>query len=271
MAFSVKHGSDTGGLSPALWGDCPIQDYAIGRDGYFVFDDFVQFPTAGTITTVAATGNYMAFASTGGNVVDNAESGGVLALYSDDDNEGASLRSAQLPFKISGITGSKTKKLWFEAKIKTSTIADTKHGIFVGLIDNATLSATVPIAANGTLADQNFVGFHRLEGDGDVMDVVYKANGVTQVTSKEDAVTLVADTWKRVGFKFDPDANTITFYDDGTPIVLTTAVGASVLGATAGTDFPNDVQLGLVMAVLNATGTTPGEADIDWWACAQAR
>lgn len=246
--------------SPALWADCPWFDILEGvTEGYQHWCDFDNLPITPP-TTEGNFGQYKAFTSTGGTMVDGATLGGALTIASDGDNEGASLGQTVQPVQISRSHG----KLWFEARVKTSTIADTKHGIFLGLIDAAALSATVPIAADGTLADENFVGFHRLEGDGDKVDCVYKANGVTQVTVEADAVTLVADTYVKLGMVWDPDDDyKLSFYSNG--VLLDTYTMAT----TDGDDFPNDVKLGLVFAVLNATGSTPGSSTIDWWRLAQ--
>ena len=141
-----------------------------------------------------------------------------------------------------------------------------KEGHRVGLIGAATLSATVPIAADGTLADINLVGFHRLEGDGDQIDFVYKADGVTQVTVASDILStaLVADTAVRLGFHYEEDTALLTFYVNGTPSATTKTIPSDT-----GTDFPADVLLSPCMAVLNATGTTPGASRMDMWCTAQ--
>mgnify|MGYP006052756233 FL=1 len=245
--------------SPFIWKDCPIRELKDGTvEGWIFEDDFCNpHPVAAGAEGLA--GDYYGFADTGGTVALADEVGGAVTLSSDGDNEGASLRMKGRPFQISRSHG----KLWFECRLKTSTITDTKHGFFVGLTDSLTLSATVPIAAAGTLADENFVGFHRLEGDGDKVDCVYKADGVTQVTVEADAGTLVADTYIKLGMVYNPDTYVLTFYVNGVAVDTYTVVAA------AGTDFPNDVRLGLVIAVLNATASTPGSTTIDKWRCAQ--
>ncbi len=249
------------GPSPAIWGSCPVEQLMAGtKDGYHFFDDFLGGPRVAAGAEGAVGGDYRGFADTGGTVAVGDEVGGTLVLSSDGDNEGASFRLSNAPFQISRSHG----KLWFEARIKSSTITDTKHGIFLGLLEDVALTATVPIAADGTLADKNFVGFHRLEGDGDAVDTVYKADGVTQVTVAADAVTLVADTYVKLGMIYDPTNFKLTFYKNGVALADTKTIPSA-----AGTDFPNDVRLGLVVAVLNATGTTPGNSEIDWWRCAQ--
>jgi hypothetical protein len=229
-------------------------------EGWLDEDDFTSFvPVAAG--AVASAGAYYGFADTGGSVVVADEVGGAVTASSDGDNEGASIARQAKPFQISRSHG----KLWAEFRFKSSTVADTKHGVFLGLIETISQSATVPIAAAGTLADQNFVGFHRLEGDGDQVDCVYKANGVTQVTVQADALgtALVADTYTKLGMIYNPADYKLKFYQNGLEIASYTVV------ASAGTDFPNDVRMGMIFAVLNATASTPGSSTLDKFRIAQ--
>lgn len=246
--------------SDSIWSDCPWAEINHGyKPGIAFFDDFLNGPRVAA-GAEAAYGAYRGFADTGGLVADGGEWGGTLNLSSDGDNEGASFRTSCAPFQIARGQG----KFWFEARVKTSDISDTKHGLFVGLMADNALTATVPITAAGAIADVNIVGFHKLEGDGDQMDTVYKADGVTQVTLQADAVSLTADTYVKVGIVFNPRNNELSFYRNGVKLSTT-----YTMASAAGTDFPNDVRLGLVVAVLNATGTTPGSSEIDWWRAAQ--
>lgn len=249
-----------------LWSQISWQAIRDGEiPGSFFEFNFDTLPTTPP-TTEGAFGLFTAFTSTGGTIAATT-SGRGWTLASDGDNEGASIRAKSSPFKIARTT----KKFVAEVQVKSSTITDTKHGIFVGLIENAALTATVPIAADGTLADQNLVGFHRLEGDGDYFDCVYKANGIAAVTVKSDAVAVASDTWVSLGMVYDPDADpavhdpnasgtakyNLTFYNNGVPIATRKQIPSA-----DGTDFPNDVNMGFVFAVLNATGTTPGDSSI---------
>lgn len=246
--------------SGTIWGDCPVEALRAGLvEGFIREKQWLTIPLVTPTTEAQYDDDTVGFSSTGGTMaMDAGEIGGGWKGGSDGDNEGASIRQNGQPAKISLDNGD----FWFEAMVKTSTIADTKHGFFLGLIDAATLTATVPIAADGTLADENLVGFHRLEGDGDAVDCVYKADGVTAVTVQADAGTLVADTYTKLGMRFVPKRNIgngpgyLTFYQDGV------AIGSKLIPSAAGTDFPNDVFMGFVFAVLNATGTTPGTSTI---------
>jgi hypothetical protein len=255
--------------SPSLWKDFRVQDLlrkAPGNDGLFVRYDFANFRTSTNINASEAywCNGLKAYGSDGGAIAALAAQGGGITLSSDGDNEGVAIGSMVFPFQISR----SHKKLAFEARIKTSTITDTKHGFFLGLGDSMTLSATVPIAAAGTLATTtNIVGFHRLEGDGDYVDAVYQANTVTPVTVEADSQVLVADTWIKLGMRYEPSGPEgryyLRFFANGLRI-------ASVqVASAAGTDFPNDVQLGFVFALLNATASTPGNTSIQWAQIAQ--
>lgn len=247
--------------SPSIWNDCPVESLrdgqATGPGGFIWEHRFVNIPVT-LPTTEGNWGELTAFSSTGGTAVpDDGEIGGGVALASDDDNEGVGMRSGGTPAKII-LTGG---DFWFEARVKSSTIADTKLGFFLGLTANVALTATSPIAANGTLADINLVGFHRLEGDGDKVDAVYKASGVTQVTVQADAGTLVAATYTNLGMKFVAARNIgrgvgyLYWFQDGVEIA------AKLIPSAAGTDFPNNVNLGFVFAMLNAAAA-PGTASI---------
>jgi hypothetical protein len=251
--------------SPGVWADCP---YEAIRDGllpgtFFEFN-FDTLPTTPP-TTEGAFGLFTAFTDTGGTFAAVTDGRG-WAIGSDGDNEGASFRAKTPSFKIIRTL----KKLWFEVAVKTSTIADTKHGMFVGLVDNTAFTATVPLTAAGAIADLNVVGFLRPEGDGDGIDTVYKADGVTAVTVGTDAVVPVADTWVKLGMTFDPATDPfvhdpdragvkylLKFYKNGVPLA-----DYKQIPSAAGTDFPNDVYLAPFMAVLNATASTPGTSAI---------
>lgn len=267
------------GHSPAIWSNCPIG--SIRENNSIGIHRRVQFGQDGfkTSTNVNAAMAYWSngfnlFGSDGAPVTAYDADGGGITVSSDGDNEGLSLQPTIAPLQI----GQAYLPMWWEMRMKTSTITDTKHGFFAGLAALLTLSATVPITAAGALADVNLVGFHRLEGDGDALDTVYKADGVTQVTVKADAAVLVADTFFKVGMFFDPnpaydiqDPNrsgaaryNLKFYFNGRQLADVKAIPSA-----AGTDFPNDVRLAPVFGLLNATGSTPGSCTLDWIEYAQ--
>lgn len=260
------------GPSPAIWEDCPVLEFIEDPSkGIHRFDDFSASPVvAGAVTTVANLGaGYKAFASTSGQpTLLQEQGGGGLVFTETDDNEGCSIQLIQTPLKIIRGGG----KLWFEASVKISVVTDTESGFFLGLAETLTLSATVPIAAAGTLADQNFVGFHRLEGDGDQIDTVYKANTVTQVNVQTDviattnsaAAALAADTYVKLGMVYDPISYVLSFFVNNIKLS-----SSKTIPAAAGTDFPNDVNLAPTFALLCASNND-SVATLRWWRWAQA-
>lgn len=263
--------------SESVWATCPIEAIRAGAvAGVHFFDDFASFnkTPATTEGNWAAQNGYAQFSSTGGTITAGTGQGGEAVFASDDDGEGASIRTLATPFKISRAS----KSFWFEARLKVSTVANTTFELFVGLMENAVLTATVPITNTAaTLADQNLVGFYRTESDGDAIDTTYKANGVTAVTVQLGAVVPAADTYLKLGMHFDNGISPfnsgvgdgygkylLSFYANG--VLLSTQ---KQIPAADGTDFPNDVGLGLVFAVRNAAGSSPGTATLDWWQAAQ--
>lgn len=257
--------------SASLWHqvDADGERHGIWRDYWNGFDGSHGADQAALPTTVAAYYGGLVFTDTGGTFTPTGTAGenGDIKVSSDGTNEGANWSQGVQPFSFFRHANN---ELVFECRLKTSTIANDKHGIFVGLMESHTQSATVPIAAAGTMADANFVGFWRLEGDGDYVDTTYKANGVTQVIVKSDAHILVADEYIKLGMRFNHGGDyKLRFFVNGAELADTKTVPDE--DPEDGTDFPNDVQLGCVYAMLNATSSTPGDTHLSWIRCAQKR
>lgn len=269
--YGINRSEDTNrGHSPTIWGSCPLNELMEDpRRGFYYRDDFLQTAllTTPTITTQAYYNNgWKAFGSSGGTLLGGFIEGGMgLVSTETDDNEAVHYATLGLPFKISRANGD----FWYETRLKTSTITDLDSGIFFGLVEQQTLSAIIPIVAAGTMADANFVGFHRLEGDGDQVDVIYKANGVTQVSLMTDAMAnlptstaLVADTFYKFGFTYKkngPDGSfKMAFYINGYKLPTT-----YTLASADGTDFPNDVKMGLCFAMLCGS-SNDSVLTVDW-------
>ena len=249
------------GPSPNIWGGQLLgQQFYDPSIGVAYWDDFTNVPPIVPLGTPAETfwGPYKAFANAGATITDDGIIGGGIKITEATDNEGVSFHTTTCPFQIIN-SGANSGKLLGEWRVRTSTIADNAHGFLMGFMDERTLTAILPIAANGTLADVNFIGFQRSEADGDKLDIVYRADGVAAVTHLADAVTLVANTYKKVGLVFTPTDRTMRFYDDGIEIS-----GSSLTWPTAaGTSAPNDVRLGVVFAHLSAA-SSPGTTSLDW-------
>lgn len=224
------------------------------------FDDFDSFPVTWG-TTEGNWGNYKTFGSSGAAGADGDAIGGVLKMTEATDNEGLALATTALPFQIvnsAGVCG-------FECRIQCSTINNAAGGMFVGLMDQQTLAVGIPITTGGViLTTGNFVGWYRVEADGDMLDAICQENSETLVTVKADAHTLVADTWVKVGWLFEPHRKLVTYFVNGIPLTATKAVSD-----TAGDAFPNDVRMGLCFGFTSGA-TTPSVWSMDWWKGLQA-
>lgn len=250
------------GLS-AFWQDCPLQASMIDPGvGYGMQDDFIDLGLSPTITTIiSGQGRYLLFGSAGATITPDAALGGGLVITEATDNESVSITTKQTPFQIESSKGS----LWFEARIKTSTITTAEQAWLIGLMDTTAQTATVPITATGAIADINFVGFHHPEANTTAFDASYKANTVTAVEVNSNIGTLVADTYVKLGFKFDSSNNVLSFYVNGA-----LQAASKTIGAAAGTDFPDDVTLAPVLAMTLANSAAE-TVTMDWWKCFQVR
>jgi len=264
--------------SDSIWGNCPVAFLREKKlvNGVLFEDYFTSFNKTPPTTegNWAAGQGYSAFTSTGGFInpvaLSAATASGVptpgINLGSDGDDEGASLRTTAIPFALNRANYS----FWFECRIKKSTLTTANMNFFVGLMGNSALTATVPITAAGALADVNLCGFFCPESGTSGVNTVYKADGVTAVTVGTGEATLVADTFTKLGMKMVPSGDRfgsfiLSFYQDGTRLASYKQLPSS----GNGTDFPNDVGLGLVCAHLNATASTPPTTTLQGWRAAQ--
>lgn len=263
--------------SGSIWGNCPWNSIREGKVGGVAFyDDFNSFniTPATTEGNWTATQGYAQFSSTGGTITAPAASAATKAgiptkgitIGSDDDNEGVGIRTLSTPFMLNRAN----QRFWFEACFKKSSIANTILEFFIGLMENTALTSAVPITTTAaTLADKNLVGIYTTESAGSTGNSTYKADGVTAVTVGSAELTFVADTFTKVGMKYEPTGDkagsyALSFYQDGTR--LTTA---KIIPDSSGTDFPTDIAMGPVLASRNAAGSSPGTVTIKWWRAAQ--
>lgn len=254
--------------SPNIWSDCPYEQLRMGEINgvamHYDFNEEIPYLTTPTITTQAALGaGLKAFGSAGSTLVSGggAEGGTFVGTTAATDNLGVNFAAIALPFKIIRTYGS----FWWEIRLKRSTVATLDAGIFVGLMEQLTYTVTAPIAAAGTMTDNNFVGFHNKEATATQCDTVYKADGVTQVSASSQLGTaLAADTYTKLGMRYNHRDYSFRFYQNN--LELTTSY---TIPSAAGTDFPNDVFMGLCVAELNGASAVAEVVTIDWIRAAQ--
>jgi len=270
--------------SPAIWGDCPILDIFTGvRSGVYWFDDFLTsgdedgadseyeryIDTSDTIrnlivdTTAEATGSR----------------GGVLRLaHAATDNNGPVIQlqtaTGAVPFMISTTSGANWKT-YFEARIRTSSVVDDVNAFAIGLaeVDRAADNGLLEDDTGDIVDSKSFLGFrvkHRnggTAGQNALLDIVYQDGAQTAPTVViASAATLVAATWIKVGFLYNPfevaEKRIKLFINNQEQSTYITA--ANIAAAT----FPLGDAMSLVASVKAGTGTA-GTFDIDYWGICQ--
>lgn len=260
VSYGSNFTADTGREPSAnIWKNMPTGLMTDPSKGQYIFKDV--FPTVANNIAAAWYGSDLQVytgATAGSDITDAATLGGAVKLESTTDDQGCAIRTpAQFQIDIG------QGRLWFEARIKQVNITDSKFNMFCGLVETGAVAATLPLTTSDAVSDNNLVGFQRVFVDGDALDTTYKADSVTQVTVGTDAITTVADTYVKVGMYFD--GSVLYFYKDGVRLA-----DSKTIPTADGTDFPNDVRLGFVFAVMMGHGDT-GSATIDWFRVAQEK
>lgn len=270
LPYGVTTGSAAAAPSPELWHLCPIEAIDAGRiRGWHLWEDFINFPDLGAADTVLH--KWAGAADSGGALkMLTDEVGGVFDINADTADESAVIGTGG---NIGGfLKMDASHRVWFEARWKVNTIADTTFGTFVGVCEEALVKDEGMIAADGTLQDVDFMGFWRDEADGDQVNVVFnKASGADPTTMETDAFTLEADTYVKTGFLWDPTARQNRFMEIFFNGVKDVQDDYSNVGSKANTiddttNFPGGEELALIL--FNEAGATPGNLQVDWVKCA---
>jgi hypothetical protein len=265
------------GLSPAIWQEHGfIGGGMVGDPSYrgFFFDDFAKL---GVMASATSQGGYITYQDTGvliqqAAAADNSEGEfGLLEVsVNDADNDEGSI---ELGAGTGGLvrmdpTVGERAIVAFEARIKKVSVTDNVTAIALGLGEPGFAAADALVDDTGALvaAGKDFVGFQTLHASAEEIDTVYTIGGTATVNQvKDNAGTMVADTWIKLGIVYDPLAETdksLQFFIDGVKL------GDSVTDAiiTAGTAFPTDEELTPVLLTKTGSATTSTEVYVDWWA-----
>jgi hypothetical protein len=251
----------------SLWANCPWDAINRGEvDGVTFWTDFVEGATQAANIAAAASvlpNGMAAFtgATAGSGIATLATTPyGVVQLQNATDNETTCLMALGGRNQAGNIVFEAGKRVWFETRVKTGNVTDSKYGFFIGFGEEALCATVAIVAAAGTLTDKDLIGFWRVEGDGDKLDLVHNTasgGGVTVLTA--DAVTVVADTWIDLGMYCD--GTTVYFYANGV------AVGSVALAAA---NVPDGEEVALYFAMTNAA-TEAATLSVDWIKVAEQR
>jgi len=272
-AIKPSVSTDTGrGLSPAIWGNCPILEYKNNQNtGSFMYDDFTDngiVIAANTLTAAASalgtTGNWTGCtAATAGTAITTLATNyqGVVHLESTTDNEDCIIAYPKTAHSAGVFNFTSGKKLWAEARVSLLNITDSKFNAFFGFAEEGLVATTTLITASDAMADKDFIGFQRVFADGDKLDVVFNtAGGGGATTALADAVTIVADTFIKIGMYCD--GTNVYFFSNGSVVAATTALTA--------TNFPNGEEMAFYVGLMLGHADT-ASLNVDWVAIAQER
>ena len=262
------------GLSPAIWQAYGFIGGNLGDPSLkpFFFDDFDKL---GVMATTVSQGGYITYQDASVTIqqcaaADNSEGEfGVLEVSHDGTahDEG----SIELGSGVSGLvriddTVGERSVVAAEARIKVPTVVVGDCCFAFGLAKPGQASADAIVNTTGALdaSGVDFVGFQTLLTSNSEIDTVYAIDSTaTTVQVKDNAGTMVADTWIKLGMVYDPMGVTnkkMKFFINGVE------QGDSVTDAiiTAATAFPTDEELTLLFATKILTGTAT-TAYMDWW------
>lgn len=269
------------GPSPKLWADCPVmQLIADPAKGFYLWDDFKN----SVVSKETASGSD--FTSSVGRVESDiewycfSESTKLTEIALQDDDDGVihiaqDGSDADVTAIITGFNAAnyfhmplkgERKKFWFEVRFKVSTITDAEQGLFIGFNEKGeAANALGGFAGDAAALDtgNDYLGFAVLEGDGDDLIVVHFEAGAGTAQSSTGAITLVANTYIRVGFRLDVSEDKIRVYADGVDL------GDSVAIDITSSNFPSNTDLSILMSVLGASGTAAANIKVDWVRFAQ--
>lgn len=245
------------GLTDSLWADCPIDSIKNGT----VQGIIVEPPLESYESTATTVENMCGVPTFEGDCTMNgvAAVGGGVALFGTTNNEEASLQicgETSAPFVIPAASTS-GKKLWFECEVKKSIITADTGGFFVGLASEGAMVADFIADAGDDFSDVDLLGFWNLEGEANI-DVITQKTGAAFDKIIDSVETLVADTYTRLGFIYDPDApkkKKIKFFVNGKE--QTTYVGEASGDQTVyiqdTTNFPGGEEMGPGIALKMAS------------------
>lgn len=273
-------------LSPKLWrGFAPpiggvFPATASGNPAIGLFDDFDAFgittPLASDIAYYQSNGIiYKSFENTAGIVaavptttpsVDENGPGVISLTPGGTDNNDCVMQAGSATMMPFNVIQASAKDLVFETRFKYSSIADGDTDFFIGLggtgaaVNDGWIGDDPSAFTN--FADNNFLGFSRTPATGttDINLIYDRVGGAT--ASHSGMHTLVADTYVKLGFRFNSVLKTLQVYANGE---LVDTITPAETGATPWPSLYMNF-----LAGIKYQATTQDVMYIDWWACAQA-
>lgn len=269
-------------LQPSVWSDFPY-DQVLHEPTKWIhwFDDFTFVPSLTSATTAVNRWPYMSYIDTSDTIVALATTKQIgtlrLSVAATDNNAPVITfpGDASVAFMLDDNTSADRRKLWMDFRWKKSSVTDNQCAAFIGLAEEGRA------INNGLMTDDtgvpistiDVVGFSVLQDNGEELDFVWQKASQTKQemanivsTTNSAATGMVADTYIRTGFKYDPNevvakrgkvyVNNVTY---GTYLTNTNMVA---------TTFPDGEELVFAAGAKAGEGTAV-TMDIDWIRLAQ--
>jgi hypothetical protein len=246
------------GLSPGIWGDCPISSMKADPTlGLFVMDDFPVVQATGFPYTLYTdtTDTFTSLTGQRGGV-------GRLALSGTDNDEEFVVYNQASGIVLMDAATDPFYDWWFEARLKPSQVA-AEHGIFIGFAGATEVGVDLMNTNDMVLKVLNAVGFQIISDTAGaacaVIQTIHSKTSGARVAVDATAGTATV-AWIKFGMK--SVCGTVYFYLNGAQ--LDTSV------KTTATNFPISVSMCPTFGVKIGSGAAEN-LDIDWWAAAQLR
>lgn len=272
--FTIRRGQSTSsrGLSPRLWSR--VNGQSLSPDGFangcFIGDDFKCFGKTTAVSSNIGRYNsegvqYYSYEGTGDAIAQLAtERDGVIKITGAATNNNETWLQPGDSASVIGCidtTAGYSKLLIFEARIKFGQVTTTSN-YFIGLSEENLAAAGTAADTGGALADKDYIGFVVNETDSSSLKFKWnKAGGGGAVTLLTYGTALVADTWYKLGFVYDPDApadKRIKVFVNNTE-QSTYGTNTQVTAAT----FPNGEELNMLYGQKNNNAAI--STQMDWW------
>jgi hypothetical protein len=158
---------------------------------------------------------------------------------------------------------SRMQELVFEARFKISSVAASSTNLYIGLGGTgAAADSGIFVDDLETFASNNFLGFARTAAMTTTLDFIYQRVGGT-VAKKDDVLTIAADTYVKVGFRYHAARKQCSIWVNGAEVTAS-RVSSTITGAAP---WPNLYMN--FLAGVQYQATSAHIMYIDWWACAQ--
>jgi hypothetical protein len=257
-------------FSPAIWKSCPAFELQNGLDdGFLFFDDIVGTFTQATNVAAASTtlpSPWCAFTdATAGNTIaqsvltDTGVAGGAVgaALLSGTTTQEGGVLGVHTGLNTSAPIPALTaaNKVWWECRLKISSITTQEIAFFAGLLPVAKIAtpvSTVFATAGSVMAAIDHIGFMKIAAGTTAIKTVH-GNGTATVLSAT-AGTIAADTYTKLGMYWN--GAIATFYQDGVALTDTLALAA--------TQFPAGANLAWHLAYMVGSGASDNTLSLDW-------